>query len=309
MNKIQIVALVISTIASFGCCLFITDAQLHPQIQPEIDVASVVQDKPEVTRQLSFLNKLKSWYTNTVDSLKEKFKADSESEPTNSASFDFSMNGDKASRSVNLITTLPVDSLDGYARAQLFYMSLKGNSDAMDNPRTSLSYMLQLEGTILPTIGGFISPRGHFEIENDPTIDTDPHLHLSVYQEIRISKNWLKGGLGYWAEAKQSMRNSKPTDMSTRLNNHGIRMHVDIEFKKKWGGITMEVEFLPRLRFDEFSIRTSPELKINLCDSLSFRIIAEVDYDSERHDITIEQFFDLFKPLDTSLTHLWSIEF
>ena len=62
------------------------------------------------------------------------------------------MNGDKASRSVNLITTLPIDSLDGYVRGQLFYMYLKGNSDAMDKPRTSFSYMLQLEGNILPTI-------------------------------------------------------------------------------------------------------------------------------------------------------------
>lgn len=309
MDKTQVVAIVICTMALFVYCHCIANAQPNPEIKSKVNLGVEGQDKIEVQHQMSFLNKLKTWYKNTVDNLRKKSKADPESEPTNKSSFDFSMNGDKASRSVNLITTLPIDSLDGYVRGQLFYMNLKGNNDTLDKPRTSFSYMLQLEGNILPRIGGFITPRGHFEIENDPTIDTDPHLHLSVYDETSIKSDWLKGGLGFWVEFKELFDHSGLTGMMAGMNAYGIRVHADIEYTRKWGGATMEVEFLPRFNFDEFSVRTSPELKIDVWNSLSFRIIAEIDYYSENDYVTIEQFFDLFKPLDTSLAHLWSIEF
>ena len=291
------------------CCVSLAAVEPNANTSTKPVVEAAAQGKFQAGDEQSFLKNLLSWYDDTIEGLRKKFKAEPDSEPTNRPSFDFSFNGDRASRSVNLIATLPIDSLDGYARGQVNYLRISSQSDVKSATQTSSSYMLQLEGIIFPTIGNVITPRGHFEIENDPTIATDPHLHVSVFDEFQLKKTWLKGGFGFWAEFKHLFDDSETTDIDSSLNDYGFRAHVDIEFKRKWLGFTMEVEILPQIGFDEFSIRTSPEVKIKFSESLSFRIISEIDYYSDRDYVNIEQFFDLFEPLDTSLTHLWCIKF
>ncbi len=291
------------------CCVSIAAVEPNADTSTKPVVEAATQGKFHASDEKSLLKDLLSWYDDTVESLRERFKAEPDSEPTNKPSFDFSFVGDRASRSVNLITTLPIDSLDGYARGQVNYLRISSQSDVNSATRTSFSYLLQLEGIIFPTIGNVITPRGHFEVENDPTITTDPHLHISVFDEFQLKKTWLKGGFGFWAEFKHLYHDSESTDIDSNLNDYGLRAHVDLEFERKWIGFTMEVEILPQIGFDKFSIRTSPEVKIKFSENLSFRIISEIDYYSDRDRVIIEQFFDLFKPLDTSMTHLWCIQF
>ena len=183
-------------------------------------------------------------------------------------------------------------------------MSQKSNTALLQNemdPISSTSYLLQLEGDIAPTIYDFVTPRGHFEIEKDPTIETDPHLHLSAYLEIGPPKSWIKGGLGWLGgEFNQVFEESDIRQMEEgeneahqRRSRYGVRAHLDFAFNHERVDFSMEVEYLPELGTDEYqySVRMSPELKIDIHeDWLSFHLIGEVDYYSDREYVTIEPF-------------------
>ena len=150
---------------------------------------------------------------------------DVEGDAENERAFDLSFNGNKTTQNVSFITTVPINPVDGYVRGQLFLMrhrmSQNSNIDSMLNeidPISSTSYLVQLEGDIGPTVLDFVTPRGQFEIEKDPTIETDPHLHLSAYLEIGPPKSWIKGGLGGWGELNQLFEDSDTAQMEEGEN-------------------------------------------------------------------------------------------
>ena len=144
-------------------------------------------------------------------------------------------------------------------------------------------------------------------------------MHLSAYLEIGPPKSWIKGGVGGWGEFSRLFEDSDTPQMdgtanqvNDRRSRYGLRAHLDFAYNRERIDFSMEVEYLPELGADkhEYSIRMSPELKIDIHeDWLSFHLIGEIDYYSDREYVTIEPLLDMFKPWDTSLTHLWRVEY
>ena len=319
-------AKIMTTIVSCFCCIFIVHAEQNPSEERAENAESAAQNKAKLASQNPTNNRFISF-------VKDKFAAlmkitnpdfDIEGDSENERAFDLSFNGNKTTQNVSFITTVPINPVNGYVRGQLFLMrhrmSQKSNTDSMLNeidPISSTSYLVQLEGDIGPTVLDFVTPRGQFEIEKDPTIETDPHLHLSAYLEIGPPKSWIKGGLGGWGELNQLFEDSDTAQMEKgenkvhqRRSRYGVRAHLDFAFNGERVDFSMEVEYLPELGADEYSVRMSPELKIDIHeDWLSFHLIGEIDYYSDRDYVTIEPLLDMFKPWDTSLTHLWRVEY
>ena len=317
-----------ASVVAFVCCLVIAHAEQNPSEERAEHAESAAQNKAKIASQNPTNNRFISF-------VKDKFAAlmkitnpdfDVEGDSENERAFDLSFNGNKATQNVSFITTVPINPVDGYVRGQLFLMrhrmSQNSNIDSMLNemdPISSTSYLVQLEGDIGPTVFDFVTPRGQFEIEKDPTIETDPHLHLSAYLEIGPPKSWIKGGLGGWGELNQLFEDSDTAQMEEvkqkvhqRRLRYGVRAHLDFAFNRERIDFSMEVEYLPELGGDkyQYSVRMSPELKIDIHeDWLSFHLIGEVDYYSDRDYVTIEPLLDMFKPWDTSLTHLWRVEY
>lgn len=127
---------------------------------------------------------------------------------------------------------------------------------------------------------------------------------------MELAKRWF-GFLGEVVAEYPEM----PADLEHAEHDKfrgGFRGHLDLEGKRGFVNFDMEIEYLQHLRFDRFecSIRTSPEIKIEIFDDISLIVIGEIDYYYiEDGLLTIEPLVDIFKPLDTSWTHLWSIEF
>ena len=208
-------AKIMTTIVSCFCCIFIVHAEQNPSEERAEHVESAAQNKAKIASQNPTNNRFISF-------VKDKFAAlmkitnpdfDIEGDSENERAFDLSFNGNKTTQNVSFITTVPINPVDGYVRGQLFLMrhrmSQKSNTDSMLNeidPISSTSYLVQLEGDIGPTVLDFVTPRGQFEIEKDPTIETDPHLHLSAYLEIGPPKSWIKGGLGGWGSSISYLR-------------------------------------------------------------------------------------------------------
>ena len=318
----------ITALASLFCCVFFVHAEQNPSEGLDEHDEPTVQNRAKIGSQDSTIKRFISF-------VKDKYAAlmritnpelDDEGDAENERAFDLSFNGNKTTQNVSFITTVPINPVDGYVRGQLFLMrhSMLQTSntepvpDKMD-PIASTSYLLQLEGDIGPSILDYVTPRGQFEIEKDPTIETDPHLHLSAYLEIGPEKSWIKGGVGGWGEFNQVFEDSGTAGMEEgknmvdqRRSRYGARAHLDFSFNREKVDFSMEVEYLPELGRDEheYSVRMSPEIKIDIHkDWLSFHLIGEVDYYSDRDYVTIEPLLDMFKPWDTSLTHLWSIEY
>ena len=315
-----------TVVALFFSCLLIVHAEQNPSEELSEHGESAVKNKAEIR-----IHDLRS--NRFISFVKDRFAAlmkitnpdlDDEGDAENERAFDLSFNGNKTTQNVSFITTVPINPVDGYVRGQLFLMrhkmSQNSNTDAMLNEKDSISstsYLVQLEGDIGPTVINFVTPRGQFEIEKDPTIETDPHLHLSAYLEIGPETSWIKGGLGGWGEFNQLFEDSEPAQMEDgenevhhRRTRYGVRAHLDFAFNRERVDFSMEVEYLPELGADEYSVRMSPELKIDIHeDWLSFHLIGEVDYYSDRDYVTIEPLLDMFKPWDTSLTHLWRVEY
>ena len=324
----MICAKIISTIALMCCCGFIAYAEQNPSEGRSEHAESAIQNRAEIGSQVSTIRRFSSF-------IKDKFEAvmritnpdlDDEGDAENERAFDFSFNGNKSTRNVSFITTVPINPVDGYVRGQLFLMRHSMLQTSNTEPAlekmdsiASTSYLLQLEGDIGPSILDYVTPRGQFEIEKDPTIETDPHLHLSAYLEIGPENSWIKGGIGGWGEFNQLFEDSGTAGMEEGKNmvdqrgsRYGARAHLDFSFNREKVDFSMEVEYLPELGGDEYeySVRMSPEIKIEIHeDWLSFHLIGEIDYYSDRDYVTIEPLLDMFKPWDTSVTHLLSIEY
>ena len=272
---------------------------------PEIENnAAAAESVPEDTLSTTSTTSIFSVLINVVPTLAELDRWTQSNDETE-RSFNFAVMGDRVTKSINLMTTLPIRS--GYLRGHYFLVRHAGKI-------ISRSYMLQLESDFPYTRFHGITPRGHFEVENDPILDTDPHLHLSVYDDFTVwdTWDWLKGGVGFWAEVVSAPENLTAVKHAEYENlRGGFRGHFEIKGKHKWATFDMEIEYLHHLRFDRYlySVRTSPELKIEIWNDISLMILGEIDYSSERGALTVEPWVDIFKPLETSWTHLWSIKF
>lgn len=317
-----------TTVVAFVCCIVIAHAEKNSSEELSEHAESAVKKKAEIgsvdPTNNRFISFVKDKFTSLMKITNPDLDVEGDSE--NERAFDLSFNGNKTTQNVSFITTVPVNPVNGYVRGQLFLMrhrmSQKSDSDSMldeTDPISSTSYLIQLEGDVGPTVFDFVTPRGQFEIEKDPTIETDPHLHLSAYLEIGPPKSWIKGGVGGWGEFNRLFEDADTTQMNDAANQvhdrrsrYGVRAHLDFAYNRERIDFSMEVEYLPELGADkhEYSIRMSPELKIDIHeDWLSFHLIGEIDYYSDREYVTIEPLLDMFKPWDTSLTHLWRIEY
>ena len=321
MSPAQTITLLSIMVTVLLYCPLMADAQSNPEDNLKIDTESVTPNTADIARQIVPKNKCRSVFKDILTNLKKWTDPDKdpEGDPENPRQFDISFNGNKTTQNLSAIATVPIYPISGYVRGQLFLMHHKIEPPPMSSDSGRIfpvSGMFQFEGNIAPRVFGVIKPRAHLEIENDTTIDTDPHLHLSIYDEIRTKRDWFKLGLGAWVEVDQIFGDTGvPTDSKNgkyRKSRNGIRLHADFECERDHVKFSTEIEYLPQLRFDAhvFSIRTSPELKIDLfCDWLSLHLIGEIDYYSDKNHLTIEPLLDLFKPFDTSLTHFVSIEF
>ena len=322
MCRTHTIIYVVTMITGFFCCCIIVASQSISEDKPEEeniteDAESAIKDKLSATgAEATIKNKLSTAKAQSLFStLKDKFpiftKLDTwtQSNDENERAFDFSITGDKVTKNISFSTTLPINSFGGYFRGQSLLIRHNGVN-------ISQSYMFQLEGDIPYKLFNHVTPRGHFEIENDPIIETDPHLHISLYDDFILwdKWRWLRGGLGFWGEVV-SKYPEMPADLEHAEYDKfrgGFRGHLDLKGKRGFVSFDMEIEYLQHLRFDrfEYSIRTSPEIKIEIFDDISLIIIGEIDYYYiEKGLLTIEPWVDIFKPLDTSWTHLWSIEF
>ena len=325
MFRAHTITAIFTVVAFFLCCCLIVAPQsvAENKVKSEDGIAnaeSILKDKPSTAdtesavkdnlpkpKAKSLFSILKARYP-ILEDLDRWTQSDEEDE----RAFDFSFTGDKITRNINFSTTIPINLLDGYFRGQSVLIRHKGEN-------ISQSYMFQFDGNIMGELFNRFTPRGHFEIENDPTLNTDPHLHLSLYDDFTLWSRWkwLKGGVGFWGELVSECE--MPTDSGCAVESDmfselrgGLRLHLDLKSKGDWTNFDMEIEYLQHLRFDKFecSVRTSPELKIEILENISLIIIGEIDfYYIDKGSLTIEPLVDIFKPFDTSLTHLWSIEF
>lgn len=301
----------ITLLAMFFCCQLFAHSEPKSEDKLTADPQTMIPNKIEAPKLSSPKNRIASFLKDKFGFLEKYTQADDENERT----LDFSLNGNKMTQNLSTIVTVPINPIDGYARGQFFFMrhermleAPKQETDTTVNTDTtketdivlSRSYMLQLEGNIAPRVHDIFALRGHFEIENDPTIETDPHLHFSVFGEIGKPKSWIKGGLGGWSEFDQENKDGR----------YGWRIHADVEFDYKGINFSTEIEFLPQIPWGKYSIRTSPEIKVDIRDEwLSFVLVGEIDYYSDRDYINIEPLLDVFSPWDTSVTHLWTVTF
>ena len=332
MYQAHTITHVLTTIALFLYCCLIAVPQAATEDKPKAetgitDTEDSLKDKPSTTDAQSALEGAESALKDKLpkpnakslfDILKdkvpffEKLDAWTQSNDEDERAFDLSVTGDKITKNINFSTTIPINSLEGYFRGQSVLIRHNGKN-------ISQSYMFQFDGNILGKLFNAITPRGHFEIENDPTLITDPHLHISLYDDFTLvpAWKWLKGGVGFWSEVVSergmpiNLEGKGELDPFSKFRG-GLRCHLDLKGKHKWANFDMEIEYLQHLRFDKFecSVRTSPELKIEILENISLVIIGEIDfYYIDKGLLTIEPLVNIFKPFDTNWTHLWSIEF
>lgn len=322
MYRTLTIAYVVTMITGFFCCCIIEASESSREGEPKEEnitegTESTIKNKlSAIGDESTIKDKLSTAKAQSLFSiLKDKFplliKLDTwtQSNDENERAFDFSITGDKVTKNINFSTTLPINSFEGYFRGQSLLIRHNGVN-------ISQSYMFQLEGDIPYKLFNRFTPRGHFEIENDPIIETDPHLHISLYDDFILwdKWRWLKGGFGFWGEVvsgyPQMLTDLERTERDKFRG--GLRGHLDLKGKRGYVSFDMEIEYLQHLRFDRFecSIRTSPKIKIEIFDDILLIIIGEIDYYYiEEGLLTIEPLVNIFKPLDTSWTHLWSIEF
>ena len=300
-----------TSIATFLCCLLLAEAESKTTDTQKNDAVAKISNTADNANLPSPKSKLTSYFEKTFDDVQEWLDKYFPSDEENERTFDFFSNGNENTKTYNFSLTLPIKKIDGYTRVQFFQTCLESKTESTqsDERNPCTSYLVQIEGDIPKT---FL--RYHFEFENDTTIDTDPHVHLSSYNEDLLNwlnKDWLKGGVGVWSQFDQVSKDSNPDNDRHRKAQYGLRAHLDIKFKWKALKFSTEIEYLPQLRTDsyEYSIRTSPEVKIDFTEHVSLLFTWEVDYYSDNKRLTIEPVFDLFKPVDTSWTHLWRVEF
>ena len=222
--------------------------------------------------------------------------------------FDFSFPGDNKTQSIDLFFELPFEGklFEGKFNGNYFTTFRKENIPQEDSVWIALqksftgwtfhsrSYAYSIECSTLGTFG----VGKYIEFENDSSIETDPHLHTSIYGQYKPWKS-LEFALGGWLEFQKL---GKETDEDGRVRL-GFRTHVNMVFEFSWINLSLLIEYLPHLRFESYHLNTSPEIefKINNLniplkkDNISFSIVlhGEIDYYSESENFTVEPLFEV----------------
>lgn len=225
-----------------------------------------------------------------------------------SGNFDFSLPGDNKTQSIDLFFELPFEGkrFEGKFNGNYFTTFKKEEIPQEESIWTTLqhsligwkfhsrSYAYGLEGSTT----GKIAIGGHIEYENDSSIETDPHLHTSIYGQYKPWES-LELALGGWLEFQQL---GKETDKKGRFRS-GFRTHGNMEFEFNWINLSLLVEYLPHWNFKSYRLNTSPEIELKINnwniplkkDNISFSIVlhGEIDYYSENEDITVEPLFEV----------------
>ena len=292
MHRAKTTILLTVMIASFLCCLLITEAQ-SDEGKNATEVQSTQAD------------------SNTTES---------QSAPKKKRSIDFSINGGKTTQNLNFIGKQPINPnfMEGGLDLKFFLTRHEGRTIAE-------SYTIRLEEVSSHKFFNLFAAGGYIEMEGDLSIKTDPLLHLSgytestLYQKDKKSDRVAKTGLGFWMEGRQIGKELECPDYLTEQECDeftrfltGIRAHLDIAWSiYSWGKFSMLAEYLPQLRFDSYQFRASvsPELAIKLHKDVSFVLMGEIDYDSEISQLTAEPWLKIIEPWETRLTYLFRHEF
>ena len=173
MNRAHTTILRITLISWFLCCFLITEAQ-----SDEGKNATEVQSAQA--------------HSNTIDS---------QSDPENKRTTDFSFNGDRTTQNLNFIFNQPINPnvLEGSLEAKFFLTRYKGKT-------ISESWSVQFEGVASHKFFNHFSPGGSIEVEGDLPLKNDPLLHVSGYTESKLypkTENGnlvAKAGVGIWVE-------------------------------------------------------------------------------------------------------------
>ena len=232
--------------------------------------------------------------------------------------FDLSLPGDNKTQSIDLFFELPFEGkwFEGKFNGNYFTTFRKEDIPPEESVWIALqksftgwtfhsrSYAYSIEGS---TLGTFAAGE-YIEFENDSSIETDPHLHTSIYGQYKPWES-LEFALGGWLEYQ---RLGKETAEDGKFRS-GLRTHVNMEFEFNWINLSLLIEYLPHWGFKLYRLNTAPEIefKINNLniplkkDNISFSIVlhGEIDYYSESENVTVEPLFEV-NPLEIRWTQL-----
>ena len=299
MDRARTITLAITMITGLLCWLFIAEAQLTSE---EIPTAKYTEGE----------NAKESGDNSEEKNPTEESKQDVEKKRT----FDFSPNGDDNLQSFNFMLKLPFDekpfqfkSIEGLLSGKYFVTFQKPDPregisllealrrEFSEMEAISESFTLRLEGNTPDKIG----IGGYIELESDYSIETDPHLHFTVYGRYS-PYTFVEVGVGGWTE----FRRLRKAPREDRGHRSGLRAHVDIKGNIKGIYGSMLLECLPHWSFDEFHISVSPELEFRFKGfgkQLGLVLHVEIDYYSKKKDFTLEPLLDL-NPLEIRWTQL-----
>lgn len=174
----------------------------------------------------------------------------------------------------------------------------------------SNSYAFRLEGSTVDKLGA----GGYIEIEGDHSIETDPHLHTTLYAEW-VPVKYIEFAIGGWAEVQQLWGvhedlENLPDGYSR--DQYGLRAHIDIKGEGAWVAAAVMFEYLPHVPFDNYRFSISPEVefklrnkKILFIDEFPFSIVikGEFDYDTANEYSTLEPLVEI-NPWEVRWTQL-----
>ncbi len=293
MKAVQIITLFITMIAVFLCCFFIADARSATEEKTtegkNMEEETAAESEGDVEGE-------KPAEAAKQDSEEKKTTAESEEDSKDGREIDFFTGGDNNLQSFNFMFELPFDEkpfkfedIEGSLSGKSF---MTFESDLSEDPSiweslwekystmktVSRSYSLRVEGSPLRHLGGYI------ELESDYSIDTDPHLHFTIYAQYSPHTS-VEVAVGGWGEVRR-LWGEKETDEVKEVGKYGygLRSHIDIEYETERLHFSMLIECLPNLSFDEYRVSASPEVeyKFNLFDK-QFALVLhiEIDYFSE----------------------------
>ena len=318
MYRSEKITLVITMIASFLCCFIIADAQ------------SSTEDKTTSEKPTAEKSTIESKDNSELDESKqgseeETPNEESEKDSGNDREIDFFTGGANNLQSFNFMLKLPfefkrIESSFSVKSFMTFKSDLSGDISLWDSlwkkyaemETVSRAYALRLEGNGSPQIKNKLLRHlgGYIELESDYSIDTDPHVHYTLYGRwsphtfIEIAAGGWGEARGLWGEkgiqeTQEMQENEEDPDIEN--SGYGLRSHMDIEYETEKLRFSMMLECLPSLGFDELRVSASPEVeyrfKVDFFDAqFAFVLHIEIDYYSgDKQGLKIEPLTQLIR--------------
>ena len=312
----KIITYVISIIALFSCCVLIAAGQSTDEEDSTKDAQ--LSSEENLTDKASSdlkenLSAPKGIFTRIKDTIASYIPTDSGN--NHEGAFDLSTNGDDILQNFNFFAKVPFKfesyevSVSGKYLQTFQKKDISSENEHPSEWKTlpkwkplSKSYSFGLEGNHPRKFLNIFTFGGHIEYERDYSIVIDPHVHVGIFSEVPLWRkwDWIKGGAGIWVEGQQLSTNS-PGFRS------GLRFHIGIDSKF----FNMVIEYLPHWNFREYRANASPELVFEFKPfgkELALVLHAEIDYYSEKTELTVEPLFDIDK-WDIRWTQLFRVPF